>query len=82
MSEQKEIELITITDIFNTVTKDNLDNFMIDFRNFLQNVVVLKEARLPVALEKFIWIDDGKHDQTHQFIIEEAGTDHEKEGEV
>ena len=73
----KHYEINTIQDIFNCVTKDNLDNFMIDLRCVIETYIAFRDLTktigevegLPPELAKiksegYTWIDDGKHEKT------------------
>jgi hypothetical protein len=63
--ENKQYKIETIEDISNVVTKENFENFMIDFLSVINKVVEIKEfvkektGEYPEGLMKdFIWIDD------------------------
>jgi len=58
----------TLEDITNVVTKDNIDNFLIDFKEWLSIAIEfnkLKEFKNLISLDisQFKWQDDGKHDK-------------------
>lgn len=63
--ESKQYKIETIEDISNVVTKENFENFMIDFLSLINKVVEVKElikektGEYPEGLMKdFIWVDD------------------------
>lgn len=62
----KEYKIKTIKDIQKVVTKDNLDNFMIDLKTFLNMSIDFDDLVDLLGAERntaeFIWIDDGKND--------------------
>ena len=73
----KQYQINTMQDIFNCVTKENLDNFMIDLRGVIETYIAFRDLAktigevegLPpglaeVSSEGYKWIDDGKHDKT------------------
>lgn len=73
MADKIKHDLITIQDIVNVITRENLDNFLIDFKNFLEVYIgvneltsaVCKAENLPEGkfdVIKMVWIDDQKHD--------------------
>jgi hypothetical protein len=77
----KKYEINTLDDIINCVTKDNLDNFIIDLKAFLEMYIsidnlgkaIMKaegiETDKPTLKSKgFTWIDDGKHE--YKIIME------------
>lgn len=62
-----EHKLKTIEDIVEVVNINNLDNFIIDFKNFLSSRIVAKEITKIGVIEIqtavfFHWIDDGKNE--------------------
>lgn len=67
MKESKEYKIETISDIREVITEENIDNFLIDFRNYLKFQVELKKIMNAVSVDisnlpqGFIWIDDNKH---------------------
>ena len=64
----------TMEDVINCVTSENIDNFIIDFTNYLKSAIVVKELiRMSGNDEKikttgFTWIDDGEHDCSVKLI--------------
>lgn len=67
-------EIVNINDILNCVNENNLENFIIDFKHFLKTTISLNnltkgickaegipEERGRLELQKYVWIDDGKH---------------------
>lgn len=66
---KKAIELKTVEDIIKVVNEDNLQNFIVDFTNYLAMHMALKnvqekEKDVDVQVDKtvFQWIDDGKNE--------------------
>jgi hypothetical protein len=64
--KSKKYTLKTITEITDTVTEKNIDNFIIDFKTFLLLAIQFKKLRLLKDLvkfdaSKFEWKDDGKN---------------------
>lgn len=69
----KKYKIKTIKDVLSCVNKDNIDNFMIDFRNFIEMAIDMQKLintigeLQDIPKEKcrgdheFTWIDDGKH---------------------
>lgn len=70
----KEYEISTMQDVLNCVTMDNIDNFMIDFRYYIESAIAIKnigkaiynaedipEELSDVTTSGFTWIDDGEH---------------------
>ena len=64
-----EKKLKSVEDIINVVNENNLDNFIVDFKNYLAMHIVLKIAKenhkdVDVQVDKtiFQWIDDGKNE--------------------
>lgn len=62
------IEIKTINDIYQLVTKDNLDRFMLDFYKTFHTIAEAKEGN-PEAFKEskmtvFIWKDDSKNEIT------------------
>ena len=72
----KEYRLVTVSDIVDVLTPENIDNFLIDFKSFIetaQNLCDIARAIDPAMKDKkyseigqvvFNWIDDGKHEAT------------------
>ena len=65
--ENNKHKIENIEDIFKVVNKDNKDNFLKDFSNWLDlNITIrenLKGTDGLVRIENnFVWIDDGKND--------------------
>lgn len=89
MSEPKEYRLVTVADIVDVLTPDNIDNFLIDFKSFVESIQNLCElARMidPEMKDKkyseigqavFNWIDDGKHEHTGGLRITHPETNQE-----
>lgn len=75
MSEPKEYRLVTVADIVDVLTPENIDNFLIDFKSFVQSIQNLCDLARAIDPEMkgkkyselgqpvFNWIDDGKHEQ-------------------
>lgn len=61
-----EYNLRTIKQITNVVNENNIDNFLIDFGNFLRTRIGFKKLGLKgiakMDFTSFKWIDDGKTD--------------------
>lgn len=70
----KEYKINTMQDVLDCVTMDNIDNFMVDFRYYIESAIAIKKIgnaiceaeNLPAELSNmstigFTWIDDGKH---------------------
>jgi hypothetical protein len=86
MNESKKYRLVTIGDIIDVLTPENIDNFLIDFKSFVesaQNLCVLARVIDPSLKDKkysaigeavFNWIDDGKHEQTGGIRITDPTT--------
>ena len=73
----KKYQIKTVQDMFNCVTKKNLDNFMIDLRSLIETYIAFKELvkivgeveGLPpelaeISSDGYTWVDDGKHEKT------------------
>ena len=70
--KEKKHELKTISDIVKVVNEKNVDNFLIDFGDWLNatlqvnslNDTLSKVSKLKIIqdIDKMIWIDDGKND--------------------
>jgi hypothetical protein len=73
--EEKKYELRTFKDIIEAVTEENVDNFIIDFSNYLKLHLSLKKIKssptiipqhladsLEIEKDRMVWIDDGKND--------------------
>ncbi|WP_291727985.1 hypothetical protein [Bernardetia sp.] len=67
--EAKHYKIETIEDIINCTNEGNIDNFLVDFKHFLQSVHMYKSAfkafgvEDALSYEGFTWIDDGEHKQ-------------------
>jgi len=64
--ESKIYTFKTIKDITEVITKDNIDNFLVDFKEWLSVAIEfnkIKEFKGLVKLDtsQFKWQDDGKH---------------------
>ncbi len=63
-------KLETIEDIYKVLNKDNIENFMIDFRKWIEFHKEMEtmneqfESIMEIKFDnkKFIWIDDNKND--------------------
>ena len=76
----KEYEITTIKDVTDCVNSDNIDNFIKDFRTYLElhigfqglmNAIGDAEqipSEVTEIQSKFHWIDDGKHE--HKIIMD------------
>lgn len=85
----KEYRLVTIADIIDVLTPENIDNFLIDFKSFVetaQNLFKLAALIDPELQGKknsdigqavFNWIDDGKHEATGGLRITHPETNQE-----
>lgn len=72
--EDKKYEINTIDMVIQVVNEDNIDNFLVDFGNFLRMALMNKNlGKMAYAFgaikelpppAKFTWIDDGKNDAT------------------
>lgn len=65
--EDKKHNIETIEDILRVVNKDNKENFLKDFSNWIDLNITLRENLMGtkgiVRIESnFVWIDDGKND--------------------
>jgi hypothetical protein len=81
-----EHRLVKISDIVDVITPDNIDNFLIDFKSFIETTQNLCKIAKTIAPELkdlknseigeavFNWIDDGKHDQTQGLRITDPET--------
>ena len=68
----REYKLNTIKEIIDILDYENIDNFLIDFNNFLRFKVSLKEIKeikIKTTDDCFNWIDDGKNDANINIII-------------
>jgi len=66
--ESKIYTFKTIKDITEAITKDNIDNFLVDFKEWLSVAIEfnkIKEFKGLVKLDtsQFKWTDDNKHDK-------------------
>lgn len=70
----KRYEIKTMQDVIDCVTLDNIDNFMIDFRTYIESAISIKaigeaicdaenidKAFSGLKTDGFTWIDDGEH---------------------
>ena len=61
-----EYEISTMQDILDCVTAENIDRFMIDFRNYLDSAILVKIFSSlkgeKIVNKGFTWIDDSKND--------------------
>jgi hypothetical protein len=70
----KKYEIKTMQDVLNCVTMDNIDNFLVDFRYYIESAIAIQNIgkaiceaeNIPkklsdVTTDGFTWIDDGKH---------------------
>jgi hypothetical protein len=55
-------EIKTLQDILDCTDSENLDNFLIDFKQILKNGHFLRDLEPKVEFPSFTWIDDGKND--------------------
>ena len=83
--EPKEYRIVTVSDIVDIVTPENIDNFLIDLKSFIQSTQNLcfiakkidpdltgkKNSEIGEAV--FNWIDDGKHEDTGGLRVEYEG---------
>ena len=64
---EKEHKLKTLGEVVEVVNEQNIDNFLIDFRGWLE-LNILKKPAVKMGIVKqekevvFHWIDDGKND--------------------
>jgi len=68
-----EYKIKTIQDFITVVNRDNLDNLVTDFKNFLGLSLVYRELKKEIEIpdvtielkeDVFNWIDDGKNEVT------------------
>lgn len=82
--EVKNHYLKTMQDVLEVVDQNNMEFFLEDFRLFITEVVKAKmvnklayelsgEKEIPLELENFHWIEDGKHDNHGTFITATDG---------
>lgn len=76
MNKPKEYRLVTVADIIDVLTPENIDNFLIDFKSFIKSIPNLCDLAREIAPELrdkkyselgeavFNWIDDGKHEES------------------
>lgn len=61
-----QYKLRTIKQITNVVNENNIDNFLVDFRSFLQTRIGWKKLNMngliKIDFTSFNWMDDGKND--------------------
>ena len=67
--------LSTIKEIVNELSADQIDNFIIDFKSFLEYAIAVKIMAKDnkLDLQKFTWIDDGKYEKTINLIEKTTG---------
>ena len=63
-------EIKTMQDIVDCVTTKNIENFMIDFRNFLESAISIKEVFENIKTDGFVWTDDGKNKCSNEIKLE------------
>jgi transcriptional regulatory protein LevR len=56
----KTYQLKTIQDIVETIDENNKENFLKDFRIWINMVIKLKKQTKKLVLTRFEWIDDDK----------------------
>lgn len=71
----KEYHLVTIGDLFDVVTLENLDNLRTDIGNWLEMCANTKKAANilgadEVRFERLVWVDDGKNDKEVNIRVE------------
>jgi len=76
-------DLKTIQDIVDVVSEDNIDNFMVDFRGFLDGFIALQnigklvldeddvEIDHRVKVGSLIWIDDNENKVSFTLRVED-----------
>ena len=62
--EVKEIELVTINDVFNAIDDENFERFMLDFMMFVHQIGEVKKKHPDLIVRSMIWKDDGVHEIT------------------
>ena len=68
----KKYKLNTIKEIIDILDYENIDNFLIDFNNFIRfkvSLKELKEIKIETTDDCFNWIDDGKNDVNMNITI-------------
>jgi hypothetical protein len=68
----REYKLNTIKEIIDILDYENIDNFLIDFNNFIRfkvSLKELKEIKIETTDDCFNWIDDGKNDVNINIIM-------------
>jgi hypothetical protein len=58
---ENKYEIKTMQDVVDCVTTKNIDNFLIDFRNFIESAISIKEVFENIKTDGFVWTDDGKN---------------------
>ena len=66
--ESKIYTFKTIKDITEAITKDNIDNFLVDFKEWLSVAIEFNEIKefkglVKLDISQFKWTDDNKHDK-------------------
>lgn len=70
MEVPKEYRIETLTDIFNMITKENVESFLADLNMYIANLPQLKENGYEYISNGFTWIDDGKNEALFYFVPE------------
>jgi len=78
--ESKRHKVFDVKDMIKCTNEGNIDNFLADLKSYLEaahelnklaELVAVKEEDKVVDTTGFVWIDDGKHDQTINIGIKE-----------
>lgn len=69
----KEYKIETVQDIYNCITTENIERFMLDFYQLFDTMAQIKEMDKEVDIKNpyFTWIDDGKMNITFDLNGEE-----------
>ena len=72
--KSKKYEIKNMQDVVDCVTSENIDYFMVDFRNYIESAISIKAiaesickykgydvSKGVITTEGFTWIDDKKH---------------------
>lgn len=70
--ENKTYTIATMQDIFDLITEDNIDSFMLDFykmvhTNALARKEIGEEEWMKLRMPSFRWINDNKNDLEFKF---------------
>lgn len=66
MKEPNKYEITRLSDIYEFINLENIDNFLVDLKMWLLHVNLFKESNNGtlegIKFSPWIWIDDGKND--------------------